>query len=85
MFWSSVLVMVATIVSVIGVNNNSEGRDEKKLNHNHRHKQRDRERRDIIDKDVENYLTKFGYLPQSDLETGMLRTLDQLEDVVRNL
>ena len=80
MFVASVLVMMASIASVI-----SEGREEKELNHNHRHKQGERERRDIIDKDVEDYLTKFGYLPQSDLETGMLRTLDQLEDAVRNL
>ena len=34
---------------------------------------------------VENYLTQFGYLPQSDLETGALRSIEQLEDAVRNL
>ena len=44
-----------------------------------------RTKRDIIDKDVESYLTKFGYLPQSDLETGLLRTVEQLEDAIRNL
>ena len=41
--------------------------------------------RQLLEPGVETYLTKFGYLPQSDLETGMLRTLDQLEDAVRNL
>lgn len=40
---------------------------------------------DIIGKEVEHYLTRFGYLPQSDLETGMLRTVEQLEDAIRNL
>ncbi|XP_012350103.1 matrix metalloproteinase-2 [Apis florea] len=28
---------------------------------------------------------KFGYLPQSDLETGNLRTDDQLTDAIKNL
>ena len=41
-------------------------------------------RRSVIDKSVEDYLTQFGYLPQSDLETGALRTLRQLEDAVRS-
>jgi len=40
--------------------------------------------RSVIDKSVEDYLTQFGYLPQSDLETGALRTLSQLEDAVRH-
>lgn len=38
-----------------------------------------------MDKSIEDYLTQFGYLPQSDLETGALRTLRQLQDAVRNL
>ena len=42
-------------------------------------------RRSVIDKSVEDYLTQFGYLPQSDLETGALRTLHQLEDAVREV
>lgn len=33
----------------------------------------------------QNYLMKFGYLPQSDLETGNLRTDDQLRDAIRTL
>lgn len=33
----------------------------------------------------QNYLMKFGYLPQSDLETGNLRTDDQLTDAIKNL
>jgi len=53
--------------------------------HRHRHGENVRERRGTIDRDVEDYLTRFGYLPQSDLETGMLRTIEQLEDAVRNL
>lgn len=39
----------------------------------------------IIEKGVEDYLTQFGYLPQSDLETGNLRSIEQLEDALRNL
>ncbi|XP_050436523.1 matrix metalloproteinase-2-like [Adelges cooleyi] len=35
--------------------------------------------------DVQGYLTKFGYLPESDLETGNLRTEDQLRDALRTL
>ncbi|XP_050533471.1 matrix metalloproteinase-2-like [Daktulosphaira vitifoliae] len=35
--------------------------------------------------DVQGYLTKFGYLPESDLETGNLRTEDQLHDALRTL
>lgn len=31
------------------------------------------------------YLMDFGYLPQSDLETGNLRTDDQLQDAIRTL
>ncbi|XP_034189072.2 matrix metalloproteinase-2 [Osmia lignaria lignaria] len=37
------------------------------------------------DDKVQNYLMKFGYLPQSDLETGNLRTDDQLRDAIRTL
>lgn len=31
------------------------------------------------------YLTKFGYLPESDLETGNLQTEDQLRNALRTL
>nr|XP_033330394.1 matrix metalloproteinase-2 isoform X2 [Megalopta genalis] len=34
---------------------------------------------------MQNYLMKFGYLPQTDLETGNLRTDDQLRDAIKNL
>ena len=44
-----------------------------------------RTKRDVVNKDIEDYLTKFGYLPQSDLETGALRTMQQLKDAIRNL
>ena len=43
------------------------------------------EPREAINKEMEDYLTRFGYLPQSDLETGALRTMQQLEDAIRNL
>ncbi|KAI4477931.1 hypothetical protein M0804_012411 [Polistes exclamans] len=33
----------------------------------------------------QTYLTKFGYLPDSNPETGNLRTEDQLRDAIRNL
>lgn len=33
----------------------------------------------------QTYLMKFGYLPQSGLETGNLRTDDQLRDAIKNL
>ena len=42
-------------------------------------------KREAIDKEMEDYLTRFGYLPQSDLETGALRTTQQLKDAIRNL
>jgi hypothetical protein len=34
---------------------------------------------------VEKYLMKFGYLPQSDLETGAQRTEQQMRNAVKNL
>jgi len=84
---SSVLVLLTSGASATRIKYNSfdGGGEDKELHHRHSHGQGDRMRRDTIDKDVEDYLTKFGYLPQSDLETGMLRTLEQLEDAVRNL
>uniref|UniRef100_A0A1B6E667 Peptidase metallopeptidase domain-containing protein n=1 Tax=Clastoptera arizonana TaxID=38151 RepID=A0A1B6E667_9HEMI len=42
-------------------------------------------RRNDNDYDVMIYLTKFGYLPQSDLETGYLRTVDQLTGAIKTL
>jgi len=44
-----------------------------------------RDKREVINKEIEDYLTRFGYLPQSDLETGALRTMQQLRDAIRNL
>ncbi|GAB1861325.1 Matrix metalloproteinase-2-like [Camponotus japonicus] len=37
------------------------------------------------DDKAQNYLMRFGYLPQTDFETGNLRTEDQLKDAIRNL
>ncbi|XP_043281634.1 matrix metalloproteinase-2 [Venturia canescens] len=37
------------------------------------------------DDDVQNYLTKYGYLPESDRETGNLRTDDQLRAAIKHL
>ncbi|KAG5310908.1 D2MP protein, partial [Acromyrmex insinuator] len=37
------------------------------------------------DDKVQNYLMKFGYLPQTDLETGNLRMEGQLRDAIKNL
>ena len=37
------------------------------------------------DKTLEDYLTTFGYLPQSSLEVGAMRTEQQLKDAVKNL
>ena len=86
MLLSSVLLVLTSGVSAARIKNNLfVGGGDKELHHRHSHGQGERARRDIIDADVESYLTKFGYLPQSDLETGMLRTLEQLEDAVRNL
>ena len=42
-----------------------------------------RDKRNVINKEIEDYLTRFGYLPQSDLETGALRTMKQLKDAIR--
>uniref|UniRef100_A0A2S2Q4U3 Matrix metalloproteinase-17 n=1 Tax=Sipha flava TaxID=143950 RepID=A0A2S2Q4U3_9HEMI len=38
-----------------------------------------------VHEDVYGYLTKFGYLPESDLATGNLQTVDQLHDALRTL
>ena len=37
------------------------------------------------DKTLEDYLATFGYLPQSSLEIGAMRTEQQLKDAVKNL
>ncbi|XP_071576577.1 matrix metalloproteinase-2-like [Temnothorax nylanderi] len=37
------------------------------------------------DDKVQNYLMRFGYLPQTDFETGNLRTEEQLRDAIKNL
>ncbi|XP_032683926.1 matrix metalloproteinase-2 isoform X1 [Odontomachus brunneus] len=37
------------------------------------------------DDQMQNYLMRFGYLPQTDIETGNLRTEDQLRDAIKNL
>lgn len=37
------------------------------------------------DDSVQNYLMEFGYLPKSNIETGNLRTMDQLSEAVKNL
>ena len=42
-----------------------------------------RVKRNIIGNSEFNYLTKFGYLPQSILETGALTTDDQLRSAIR--
>lgn len=44
-----------------------------------------RERREIIDDNAQHYLMKYGYLPMSDMETGNLRTEDQLRDAIRTM
>ena len=37
------------------------------------------------DNNLEEYLTNFGYLPQSSLETGAMRSEQQFRDAVKNL
>lgn len=37
------------------------------------------------DDNVQNYLMEFGYLPKSNIETGNLRTVDQLNEAVKKL
>ena len=39
----------------------------------------------VFDKNLEDYLTKFGYLSKSNLETGAMRTEQILRDAVKNL
>ena len=39
----------------------------------------------IYEKNLEEYLTNFGYLPQTSLETGAMRTEQQFRDAVKNL
>lgn len=36
-----------------------------------------------FDDNVQNYLMEFGYLPKSNIETGNLRTMEQLQEAVR--
>lgn len=38
-----------------------------------------------FDDNVQNYLMEFGYLPKSNIETGNLRTMDQLREAVKLL
>jgi hypothetical protein len=38
-----------------------------------------------IDGKLEKYLMTFGYLPQSDLETGAQRTEEQMRNALKNL
>ena len=37
------------------------------------------------EKNLEEYLTNFGYLPQTNFETGAMRTEQQFRDAVKNL
>ena len=37
------------------------------------------------EKNLEEYLANFGYLPQTNLETGAMRTEQQFRDAVKNL
>ena len=53
-------------------------------NQNIRESLKVREKREVINKEIEDYLTRLGYLPQSDLETGALRTMQQLQDAIRS-
>ncbi|XP_055594536.1 matrix metalloproteinase-2-like [Uranotaenia lowii] len=38
-----------------------------------------------FDDNVQNYLMGFGYLPKSNIETGNLRTMEQLREAVKQL
>ena len=51
--------------------------------HRGEYKEYKRDKRNVVNKEIEDYLTRFGYLPQSDLETGALRTMKQLKDAIR--
>jgi len=69
--------VLAAIVSVSGIDASPTSV------HRHRH-QSQRQRRDITD-NVLNFLMQFGYLPQSDLETGNLRSEDQIRDAIKTM
>lgn len=43
----------------------------------------DRQKRELIDDQTQHYMMKYGYLPASDMETGNLRTEDQLREAIR--
>ncbi|XP_050696961.1 matrix metalloproteinase-2-like [Eriocheir sinensis] len=45
----------------------------------------EREKRDLISDKVQRYLMQYGYLPASDMETGNLRTEDQLREAIRTM
>ncbi|KAL7730589.1 hypothetical protein ACLKA6_000580 [Drosophila palustris] len=61
-------------------------------NHHHNNHEQQQEERESSNKNsavsedvVYNYLMQFDYLPKSDLETGALRSEEQLIDAIRNL
>lgn len=51
--------------------------------HRHRHERHQRQVHEI--NNVLNYLTLFGYLPQSDVETGNLRSQEQIVDAIKTM
>ncbi|XP_037956122.1 matrix metalloproteinase-2-like [Teleopsis dalmanni] len=49
------------------------------------HRNRIKDESAVSQDSVYNYLMEYDYLPKSDIETGALRTEEQLKDAIRNL
>ena len=75
-------IVVLVLLLMVNVESHSHLQDGKYF---HDSNSRNLQKREAFTKNIEDYLTRFGYLPQSDLETGALRTMQQLRDAIRNL
>ena len=75
-------IVVLVLLLMVNVESHSHLQDGRYF---HDSNPRNLQKREAFTKNIEDYLTRFGYLPQSDLETGALRTMQQLRDAIRNL
>ena len=76
-------VKILTLIVIILLLNNVESHPQPSIKSRGESQKYKRDKREVINKEIEDYLTRFGYLPQSDLETGALRTMQQLKDAIR--
>ena len=74
-------IVVLVLLLMVNVESHSHLQDGRYF---HDSNPRNLQKREAFTKNIEDYLTRFGYLPQSDLETGALRTMQQLQDAIRS-